>query len=284
MAETNDRSRDGETDPGQGDVSTEVAAETAPPHATAATAATSRDADGHPIVQATAPRLAEGYPQRPADPYVARPTEPFGAGPSRSSNPSAATPAASAAPNGSTPTSPATPTGSAEPTGSATPTGPAEPLVARPRFSPLDPEYSAAELQARPRTREFVRVDTNTGLVEYVPGEFVPRGNGRDATRARRANRLKRSVPGISSLALAIISVVLLVIGIQLAVLDNYTFSTAVAYVTMATSVIGFVLGVVAVFTNRGRSWAIPAIPVCLFANPSMLTWLLDAASTLIPT
>ena len=154
----------------------------------------------------------------------------------------------------------------------------------RPDFGPLDDQYSPVEEQVRPKTREFLRVDNTHGLVEYVPSEFVPRGNGRDAARTHRANRWLRAVPGVSALALSLLTVILLVIGIQLALGGNYTFSAAVAYVGVGTSAVGFLLGLIAAITDRGRGSGLTAMIISVATNPLILTAVLGWASGLIAT
>jgi len=149
----------------------------------------------------------------------------------------------------------------------------------RPDFGPLDDQYSPVEEQVRPKTREFLRVDNTHGLVEYVPSEFVPRGNGRDAARTHRANRWLRAVPGISALALSLLTIILLVIGIQLALAGNFTFSAAVAYVGVGTSAVGFLLGSIAAITDRGRGSGLTAMIVSVATNPLILTAVLGWAS-----
>lgn len=158
---------------------------------------------------------------------------------------------------------------------------PAEPFVRRPTFTPLGSEYAAAEEAVRPKTREFVRVGTDANLVEYVPSEFVPRGTGRSASRARRGRRGTRMLPGLSALVLAGITVVLFIIGIELALVDNFVFSIAVAWAAVGFSVLGFVLGGAAAILRRGRILGICAMVLCLAANPILLTKILDWAGGL---
>lgn len=159
------------------------------------------------------------------------------------------------------------------------PSRPVPPMAYRPSFGPVDDEWRPADEAARPRTREFVRIDGASGLVEYVPGEFVPRGAGRDEVRARRARRWARAMPGMGALLLGLLTAVLLVVGIELALGDNYSMSRAVAYVAIAFSVAGLLVGGAAVILGRGRNWGIPAVILCVIANPVILTKVLGWAS-----
>ena len=139
-------------------------------------------------------------------------------------------------------------------------------------------------------TVEFERIEGQNGLVRYVPGEYVPRGapqevpppEPRSRDGARQGRRRPTPVHGLLGVACAIATVVLLVVGINLALGGDYSASRIVAFVAVGTSIVGFFLGGVSVILRRGRELGIVAMVVSVLANPVLLAEGLGWAHTLI--
>lgn len=139
-------------------------------------------------------------------------------------------------------------------------------------------------------TVEFERIDGENGLVRYVPGEYVPRGapqvelppEPRSRDGARQGRRRPTPVHGLLGVACAIATVVLLVVGINLALAGDYSASRVVAFVAVGASIVGFFLGGVSVILRRGRELGIAAMIVCVVANPVLLAQVLGWAHALI--
>jgi hypothetical protein len=139
-------------------------------------------------------------------------------------------------------------------------------------------------------TVEFERIDGSDGLVRYVPGEYVPRGapapvlppEPRSRDGARQGRRRPTPVHALLGSLCGIVTVALLITGINLALGGDYTASQVVAYVAVGTSIVGFFLGGVSVIRNRGRELGIVAMIVCVLANPVLLAQALGWAHSLI--
>jgi hypothetical protein len=114
------------------------------------------------------------------------------------------------------------------------------------------------------------------------------RKTGSRSTRASRFRAglgtatLGTATLGTTALALGALTALLVVIGINLAVGDDFAASTAVGVIAVGVSIAGFLLGGVAVITRRGRLLGVVAVVVCVLANPVVLTRLLDFATAVL--
>lgn len=139
-------------------------------------------------------------------------------------------------------------------------------------------------------TVEFERIDGESGLVRYVPDEYVPRGAPEEALppeprsrdEARQGRRRPTPVHALLATLCAVVTLVLLVVGINLALGGDYSASRVVAFVAVGASIVGFFLGGVSVILRRGRELGIAAMVVCVLANPVLLAQVLGWAHTLI--
>ena len=129
-------------------------------------------------------------------------------------------------------------------------------------------------------TVEFVRIDGAEGLVRYEPLGYLPQGAGRPGRKGRRR---PSPIPGLLALFLAIVTVVLLIIGVDVALRGDYAASRGVAYSTIGTSLVGVIIGIIALIAGRGRVWAVIGIVVCVLANPYVLTAVLGWFSSMQP-
>ena len=129
-------------------------------------------------------------------------------------------------------------------------------------------------------TVEFVRIDGAEGLVRYEPLGYLPQGVGRPGRKGRRR---PSPIPGLLALFLAIVTVVLLIIGVDVALRGDYAASRGIAYSTIGTSLVGVIIGIIAVLARRGRVWGIIGIVVCVLANPYVLTTVLGWFSSMQP-
>lgn len=138
-------------------------------------------------------------------------------------------------------------------------------------------------------TVEFERIDSEGGLVRYVPGDYVPRGapadevepeaRGRDG--ARQGRRRPTPVHGLLGLACAIATVALFVTGLNLALVGDFETSRVVAFIAVGASIVGFLLGGVSVILRRGTALGVIAMVLCVGANPVLLAQLLGWVRTL---
>jgi hypothetical protein len=138
-------------------------------------------------------------------------------------------------------------------------------------------------------TVEFERIDTDGGLIRYVPGDYVPRGAPADTVEpearsrdgARQGRRRPTPVHGLLGIVCAIGTIALLVTGINLALGGEFGASRVLAFVAVAVSVVGFLLGGVSVILRRGTALGIVAMVVCVVANPMLLAQVLGWVRTL---
>jgi hypothetical protein len=129
-------------------------------------------------------------------------------------------------------------------------------------------------------TIEFVRIAGSEGLVRYEPTGYIPQGTGR---AGRKGRRRPSPIVGLLALFIAIATVVMLIIGVDVALAGDYAASRSVAYATIGLSILGFVLAGIAIVMNRGRSWAIVGMVVSVLANPIVLTVVLGWFSSTLP-
>jgi hypothetical protein len=61
-------------------------------------------------------------------------------------------------------------------------------------------------------------------------------------------------------------------VGVDVALAGDYAASRSIAYTTIGFSILGFVVGGIALVLGRGRSWAIVGMVVSVLANPIVLT------------
>jgi hypothetical protein len=118
-------------------------------------------------------------------------------------------------------------------------------------------------------TIEFVRIAGSEGLVRYEPTGYIPQATGR---AGRKGRRRPAPIVGLAALLIAVVTVVLLIVGVDVALAGDYAASRSIAYTTIAFSIVGFVVGGIALVVNRGRSWAIVGMVVAVLANPIVLT------------
>jgi hypothetical protein len=177
--------------------------------------------------------------------------------------------------------------------------------------APSEPEASGAETsepvlsgplradgQFRPgddavptHTMEFVRIEGNDALVRYVPGEYVPRGalpaedpdelGSGSRAGARSGRRRPTPVHALLSVLFWVITVALFITGLNLGIADDYATSRVIAFIAIGTSIVGVLLGGVAVVLNRGRELGITAMVLCVVSNPLVLAELLGWVSNL---
>lgn len=91
-----------------------------------------------------------------------------------------------------------------------------------------------------------------------------------------------RSLLGIFAIVFAVLTAVLLIVGIVLAYDKNFPASTSIGYAAIASSVVGFGMGLAAVITRRGRALGVIAMLLCVAANPLVLSVLLQFLSGLV--
>jgi hypothetical protein len=161
-----------------------------------------------------------------------------------------------------------------------------------------DADGPAADGRFRPgndtvptHTVEFVRIEGNDALVRYVPGEYVPRGalpaedpNDRasgDWAGARSGRRRPTPVHALLGTLFWVITVALFITGLTLGIGDDYATSRVIAFIAIGTSIVGFLLGGIAVVLNRGRELGIAAMVLCVVSNPLVLAELLGWISSL---
>jgi hypothetical protein len=86
---------------------------------------------------------------------------------------------------------------------------------------------------------------------------------------------------GVVALFAALVTILLVTVGITDAIRGNYSSSTSLAYVATGVSIVAVLGGLGAVLLDRGRGWGAVAIVLGLAANPLLLTKLLGWASGL---
>jgi uncharacterized membrane protein YcjF (UPF0283 family) len=107
----------------------------------------------------------------------------------------------------------------------------------------------------------------------YQPTEIQPV----EAEVPARKRRTPRWLLGAVGVLLAVAAGGLQVAGIVQASNLNWERGTLLAWLAIAVSVVAFVVGLVAVTTNRGRRLGAVAMIAAIVANPFVLTQLLGA-------
>jgi hypothetical protein len=87
----------------------------------------------------------------------------------------------------------------------------------------------------------------------------------------------RRGWPGISSLALVGVLVMVEAIAISIGAAGHWTAATVLAWCVIALSVVAFLGGLAAVILARGRRWGAAAMVLSVVANPLVLVWLFRA-------
>jgi hypothetical protein len=87
---------------------------------------------------------------------------------------------------------------------------------------------------------------------------------------------LRPAWPGIVSFALAVVTVVGVIVGITLATSDLYVAATFTAWVAIVASGLAVVLGLIALIRRFSRGFAVAGIILGVIANPLVLTAALD--------
>lgn len=167
--------------------------------------------------------------------------------------------------------------------------GESGPSAYRPRYGPVDGpehgEYSAADDGFSPvPARPFEFGGTSDDTDQSLSASSAPATGDPALGRATQERLPRKFTPalGVLALVLAASTVVLLSAGISLAVDGDYAASTAVAFAGITTSILGFLLGGIAVITRRGRWAGAIGMAVSVVANPVVLTHLLAWASGLV--
>jgi hypothetical protein len=86
---------------------------------------------------------------------------------------------------------------------------------------------------------------------------------------------------GITSVALAIVTIVVMAVGLATSLRGEFEAGTTLAYVATGMSIVAVLGGLSAVLMGRGRGWGVVAIVLGLIANPLLLTKVLGWASGL---
>jgi uncharacterized membrane protein YcjF (UPF0283 family) len=98
---------------------------------------------------------------------------------------------------------------------------------------------------------------------------------------AREPSHRPGTLLGVVALMAALVTIVLVIVGITDAIRGGYAASTSLAYVATGVSIVAVLGGLGAILLDRGRGWGAVAIVLGLVANPLLLTKLLGWASGL---
>ncbi len=121
------------------------------------------------------------------------------------------------------------------------------------------------------------------GDIEHVPLKVVPMYVDEEAPAPVdevqppeiQVERKRTAIPGIASLALAVIAAVLQGVAIALATAGDYGTASILAYAAIVGSIVAFVGALVAVIANLGRRTGVAALVLAVLANPVVLLGLL---------
>jgi hypothetical protein len=91
----------------------------------------------------------------------------------------------------------------------------------------------------------------------------------------------KTALLGILSVAVAILTGILVWIGIAVSLDGDYIAGTSLAYLATGTSVVAIICGASAMLLGRGRTWGVVGIVVGILLTPLLLTRLLAWVSGL---
>jgi hypothetical protein len=120
-------------------------------------------------------------------------------------------------------------------------------------------EFRGIEALRPPRRKSAPKTPASTGPEKRRPGTLL----------------------GVLALLAAIVTGVLVWVGISWAMDDRFGPATSLAYVATGTSVAAVLGGICALVLDRGRGWGLAAIAIGLVANPLVLTRILGWASGL---
>jgi hypothetical protein len=153
---------------------------------------------------------------------------------------------------------------------------------------PSDGQFRPGDDTVPTHTMEFVRVDGKDALQRYVPGEYVPRGalpaddpNDEDAPGAHRARRRPTPVHALLGMLFWLATLVLFIVGFNLGQNGSFGAAQVLAFVSIGTSGLGVLFGIIAVVLGRGRELGIVAIVLSVLTNPLVLAELLGWVATL---
>jgi hypothetical protein len=91
----------------------------------------------------------------------------------------------------------------------------------------------------------------------------------------------KTALLGVLSVVVAILTGILVWIGIALSLGGDYVAGTSLAYLATGTSVVAIIFGASAMLLGRGRFWGVVGIVVGILLTPLLLTRLLAWVSGL---
>jgi hypothetical protein len=111
--------------------------------------------------------------------------------------------------------------------------------------------------------------------------EFVPRTASEHPRHESAPGLIVRSGVGIAAFAIALVTIVLVWIGITVALSGKFEASVDLAYAATSTSVIAVITGAAAALLRRGRAWGLTAIALALLGTPLVITHLLGWLSAL---
>jgi hypothetical protein len=104
-----------------------------------------------------------------------------------------------------------------------------------------------------------------------------PRASGPDTDETREPGRTL----GVVALLAALLTIILVVVGVTSAMHGDYAGGSALAYVATGSSIVAVLGGLAAILFHRGRGWGIIAVVLGLAADPLLLTQVLKWASGL---
>jgi hypothetical protein len=120
-----------------------------------------------------------------------------------------------------------------------------------------------------------IPVITETQLLETsgLPAE-APAAEQPESEPTRPA--VPRWIVGVAALVFAVATIVVHIVGIVVASGGDWEAGTALGYVAIGTSILGFAVGVVAVVLGRGRVLGVVAVVLSILANPFVLLQVLN--------
>ena len=128
--------------------------------------------------------------------------------------------------------------------------------------------------------REYRGTEVFGRRPRVVERKSQPRPRRKPKSKPDRNSR-PGTLLGVVALFAALVTILLVIVGITDAIRGNYSSSTSLAYVATGVSIVAVLGGLGAVLLDRGRGWGAVAIVLGLAADPLLLTNLLGWASGL---